>query len=311
MIKRIIDGHAHIKPASLLNDENKRCGIVVKKFGRVESLEGELLFRTMPEYMESSCFSAEALLQVLDQNCVEKVMLMQSLCMKRNEETAQAVLKAPDRIHGAMLIEPKDESCLEEIEYWNQRGLTALKFEMNPRLGYPYIYPDLHFDSPLFHKIWDKAEEKNLTVVIDPNRVGTPGYQPEAIKNAAQSHAGVRFVICHMGFASLDYLGDPEKMAEWRKMRDLAVIDNVWLDLAAMPDLFQKEGHPYPTALTFLKETKEICGSKKLIWGTDIPGTYKSATYKQMIRMYEESDVFSEQEKEDFFYNNANDVYFV
>ena len=50
-------------------------------------------------------------------------------------------------------------------------------------------------------------------------------------------------------------------------------------------------------------------GPRKVIWGTDVPGTLCDATYRQQIEMYERSLLFKEEEKDLLFYENAIAAY--
>ena len=47
-----------------------------------------------------------------------------------------------------------------------------------------------------------------------------------------------------------------------------------------------------------------------MIWGTDIPGTFRRATYSQMIEVFERCDFLDGQDKDKLFYENANQLYF-
>ena len=92
------------------------------------------------------------------------------------------------------------------------------------------------------------------------------------------------------------------------RMADLAKLPNCWLDVSAMPDFFGEEGWPYPTALELLRRVRDRVGVRKLIWGSDIPGTLCSAAYPQMMEMFRRSDL-SPAELEALFCRNAPEAY--
>lgn len=309
-MRKRIDGHAHIKPRSLLGRADERFGVVMGAFGAWETTEGVFSRYAMPEYMETSAFPAEALIHVMDRYQVERAMVMQSVCLSSNEEMAAAVSKYPDRIRAAMIVVPRDKTCVDEIRYWAGQGLTGIKFEMNARYGMPWLLPDFKFDGAVFYEVCQEAEKLGLTVTVDPGRVGGPGYQPEALARVIRDFPSVKFVICHIGFPVYGMQKDEAAVKQWRQMAGLGEYENVWFDLAAIPDLFVDEGYPYPSAAGLIRELKSLAGAESLIWGTDVPGTYNTATYRQMIEMYEKQTLFSEQELDDIFYNNAYRVYF-
>jgi hypothetical protein len=158
--RKIIDGHVHIVPAHLLGKTDPRFNVAIEPHGIKRFSDGSV-YQFMPEHFYDSCYSVEGLNKSMDEMGIEKAVIMQSPCFILNEEVIQAVKKYPERLKGAMIIEPSGEICLNDIENWHSRGLTVMKFEMSAGLGYthPNMFPDLEFDSPLFKKIWVKATE--------------------------------------------------------------------------------------------------------------------------------------------------------
>ena len=96
--------------------------------------------------------------------------------------------------------------------------------------------------------------------------------------------------------------------ARWREMISLGQRENVYFDLAAMPDFFDEEGWPFPTALELFRQVKETVGIEKLVWGSDIPSTLCRATYPQMIEMFRRTGL-SDAELDRLFYTNALAAY--
>lgn len=308
--KDMIDAHVHIMPGRLEGTEDKRFGVKMGKYG-CKILPNGFGAPFLPNFMEKSEFSTEALIHVLDSYGIQRAVIMQSLCFKINEDVAEAVQSYPDRLRGAMAIEPKDEGVLDEIRYWYDEGLSVIKFEMSWPFGYthPNAYPDLDFDSDLMNKVYALAGDLGLTMTIDTSPIGSKGYQPEALARAAEKNPGTKFVICHLGFPGIGLRDDPERYARWRQMISLAKYDNVWFDIAALPSVFRDEEYPYTEAAGFLREFIERYGPKA-IWGSDIPGTYVDATYREMVRMYTRSGVLSDEERKQIFTSNAETVYF-
>ena len=56
----------------------------------------------------------------------------------------------------------------------------------------------------------------------------------------------------------------------------------VFFGCAAFSFLLDDEW-PYADSLRLLREAVELLGSTKILWGSDIPGTFKKYTYRQMI----------------------------
>jgi predicted TIM-barrel fold metal-dependent hydrolase len=187
-----------------------------------------------------------------------------------------------------------------------------MKFEMSSGLGYthPNMFPDMAFDSPLFEKIWAKAEALGITATIDPGTIDSPGYQVENLDRVIRKFSSLRFVICHLGFPFQGLQYNAEKYQRWRDMTALADYPNVWVDVSALPALFAEEGYPYVSAMEIVWEFITARGDEKAVWGSDVPGTLCFGTYTQLAAAFEVSRQFTEAQKDRLFYLNAHQAYF-
>lgn len=302
-MRKIIDAHVHITPAGTLGSSNPRFGTENLPYGYLRMGDGG--FQIMPCYIHDSQFTADTLVHMMDVYGVEQAVILQSLMAAQNEQVAEAVSRHPRRLSGAMVLEPCD-GWEETLDHWYRKGLHTIKFEMRAHTN-PACYPQARYDDAQMTAIFDEAERRQMTVTIDPAPVDFPVYQPEAFSRAVRQHPGLRFVLCHLGYPSpLDQPGAREK---WRCMIQAACEENCWIDVSALPDLFDAEGWPYPTALTLLNEVREQCGIHKLVWGSDIPGTLNRATYPQMVDMFAKRTGWSEQDLDLLFYQNARQAY--
>ncbi|WNM23597.1 amidohydrolase family protein [Demequina capsici] len=244
----------------------------------------------------------------LNSSGVEKAVILQHPESAINDTVAQTVASDPDRFRGAMIIPLDERDSLSEMERWRARGLTVIKTDM---FGVGRLYPGTQLDSPLFESIYAKAEELGIVMAIDPFWIGEPTYQPEAIGRMVAKYPGVKFVICHLGVCQAQALADPAKREQWQRMTALAAADNVWFDIAAMPDMFDPvEPYPYQGALALIREFTSTYGSHKILFGSDILGELRLGAYQDFIDMYEDSDLFSDKEKDQLFFENADAVYF-
>ena len=302
MSRGIVDCHVHIVPPSALGGGEVRLGSRLEKNGWRETAHGG--FYALPPYLTESCFSAEALIALMDAWGVEAAVIQQSPLAPQNEETAQAVAAWPDRRAGAMLLEPR-QGWREEMDYWHSRGLNSVKLEMRS-LTEETMYPGLRYTRERMLALFRRAGELGLTVTIDPAPTDYAVYDPEALGEAIAACPDTRFVLCHLAYPRpVDTVEGREK---WRRMAALGKEKNCWLDVSAMPDVFGEEGWPYPTALSLLGEVKGEIGGDKLLWGSDIPGTLCSAAYPQMLDMFRRAG-FSAGELEALFRENAREAY--
>ena len=302
---KYIDAHVHITPASSLGRENQRFGTILQPYGFLKMKDGG--FQTMPPYMHDSQFTSDALIATMDAYGVEKAVILQSLMAPQNAEVAEAVHKYPERLTGAMVVEPVD-GWDDEIRRWSEAGLKVIKFEMRSYTDHN-CYPDITYSDTRMMQMFELAEKLNLTVTIDPAPVNFPIYKPEELEYAVSSFPNLHFVLCHLGYPKP--LGTPAYERRWKKMIEVTRHSNCWVDTSAMPDMFDEEGWPYPTALKILNYVKDIAGADYLLWGSDITGTLNRATYPQMQRMFEKDVSLSEEDMNKLFYLNAKAAYYL
>lgn len=302
-MRRYIDAHVHITPATALGQKNERFGTQTCLYGYLKMRDGG--FQTMPPYMHDSQFTADTLVNMMDVYGIDRAVILQSLLSPQNEEVARAVERYPDRLTGAMVLEPVGD-WRRQMRYWRSRGLTVIKYEMRAYTD-PACYPDICYDDPRMMEMFAEAEQLGLTVTIDPAPVDFPVYRPEALRKAVSAFPDLHFVLCHMGYPLP--IDTPERLARWEQMLSVAALPNCWLDVSAMPDFFDGEGWPYPTALRLLKQAKETVGPDKLIWGTDITGSLNRATYPQMRDLFYRAQGMSEEDYDALFCGNAQAAY--
>ncbi len=298
----IIDAHVHLSPSSALGRGEERLGSRLERNGRRTTAEGGFL--AMPPYLTDSCFSAEGLIALMDAYAVETAVIQQTPLSPQNEETARAVERYPDRLSGAMLLEPR-EGWREEMEYWAGRGLRSVKLEMRS-LTEQTMYPGLRYTESRMLALFARAGELGLTVTIDPAPTDYGIYAPEELRAAMEASPKTRFVLCHLAYPRP--MESPESREKWERMAGLGTLPNCWLDVSAMPDFFGEEGWPYPTALELLSRVRDTVGIRKLIWGSDIPGTLCTAAYPQMMDMFRRGDL-TPAEREALFCRNAPEAY--
>lgn len=305
----LFDGHVHIIPSSMSNAYDERFKIQRINDGCIKTSTGYVM-QLLPPYFRDSVFSSESLIKTMDFYGVKKAAIMQSLCFEMNAEVAAAVLQHEERLVGAMVIEPKD-GAIEEIRYWRKRGLSIIKFEMSEGIGFssPKAFPDMRFNDIQMKEIFAEAEKNDITIAIDPSRIEGSGYQIEEVEEVLKSFPLLHVVICHLGVPDGKMTKKSAQQIRWKQMLSLARYKNVWFDISALPAIFKESCYPYKEAIVEVSDFINCFGPEKVIWGSDIPGTFLQATYKQMIDMFMESKCFSLKDKEMMFKKNAENAY--
>ena len=157
--------------------------------------------------------------------------------------------------------------------------------------------------------MWKYAEENSLTVAIDAGPIENKGYTVDVYQALIESFPRLRFVFCHLGLPFPGMHEQAEKYAQWKTMCALARFDTVWFECSALSTFYIEEAYPFPSAQAVVREFMDQYGKEKVIWATDIPGTLNDATYRQLIDTYEKSPLFTDEEKDAMFYDNAVKAY--
>jgi len=238
----------------------------------------------VPERLGGGAFPPSRLLELMDAEGVAKAVLLQNPTIgSLNELVARAIADHPDRFVGVIQVNPRSPEAVDRARSLAASpGQRTLKFEMSASHGWSGIHKGIRLDEPCFTALWDLAEAEGLNVVIDPGPIGGPGYQLDEIDAITGRHTNVRFLLEHLGFPRARDVDDAEAMAKQRRLVSLAARENVWLGCAAVP-LLQDEEYPFPRSVGLLREAVETVGAERVVWGSDLPGTLRRHTYRELI----------------------------
>lgn len=298
---KLIDSHIHI--CKYINGFGSRGELIPLGNGMVEYADGKT-FRIIPEGMGDYGFSLETAIKVLDENNVDKAVILQGNYLGyQNLYAYEAMQKYRNRIVSAATFDPfsyERESIVNHL--FNELNFKIIKLECSSGSGFMANH-NFRLDSDEMQYIYKLALDKNIIVVIDIGRPGSISYQVDILANMVRKYNKVSFVICHLmahQIGQMDLL--KENLAKFK-------FDNVYFDLASVINN-TKEEYPYPEALSYIREAINIVGSNHIMWGTDMPSGIKVNSYKKNIDYIKNSNLFTEEEKEDIFYNTANKLYF-
>jgi len=300
---KLIDAHVHLVQyiaGTGAGGELRHVGNGVAEYASGER------FQMLPPEFGCGYVTAEDVLKKMDENEVEKAVLLQGNYFGfQNLYSLDAVKKYPDRFRAAASYDPfcrnRDQIRRHLFE---ELGFPIVKFEVSTGSGLMSNHYTLPLDGDVMKPEYDYADEHGLVCVMDIGKCGSESWQVDALRRVILAHPNMKFVVCHLLAASMQ---TEEKLIEGLKALSLP---NVWFDLAAMPHNCRPDEFPYPNAIRYLKHGIEIAGADRLIFGSDMPSTLKEDTYSHLIGYIAESDAISREEKELILYRNAQDVYF-
>lgn len=300
---KIIDAHAHV--VQCIAGFTSRGELRAAGGGMARYADGSQ-FKMIPDGMGETGVSPESLLKVMDDNGVEKAVLLQGQFFGyQNEYTAQAILKYPKRFVGAASYDPFCNK-VEEVKrhLFNGLGFKIVKFEMSDGSGLMAYHNCINLNGEIMRAEYKYACDKGLTLVIDIGRPGGCCWQVDNLAAAAKAFPQLKITICHL---LAPQRGDNELLKE--ALYKLA-LPNVWFDLAALAHNQKPETYPYPTAVMHLQTAKEVVGADRLMFGSDMPSTLTRDSYANLKNYIIESGVFTQPELEKIFYSTAEEIYF-
>lgn len=300
---KIIDVHAHI--AQYIAGFTSRGELRAIGQGKAQYSTGET-FQMFPQEMGDIGVSPEALLKVMDENGVEKAVLLQGNWLGfQNEYTYAAVQKYPNRFAGAATYDPFCVNAeLIKKHLFDDLGFKIVKFELSNGSGLMANRPPVYLDGTVMNGCFAHAREKGLTVVLDIGRPRNPCWQVDALASVISKYPQINFVVCHL---LAPQRGDGELLKEALKK---LVAPNVYFDIAALAHNQKPESYPYPTAVEHLKNAKSIVGAERLMFGSDMPCTLTCESYQNLVNYVIYGGVFTKSELADVFYNTADKVFF-
>lgn len=300
---KIIDAHAHV--AQYIAGFTSKGELRAVGQGKAQYSTGEI-FQMFPPEMGDIGVSPEALLKVMDENEVEKAVLLQGNWLGfHNQYTYEAVIKYPERFVGAATYDPfcvNVEAVKKRL--FDDSGFKIVKFELSTGSGLMANRPPVYLDGTVMNGCYSHAREKGLTVVMDIGRPNCPCWQVDALASAISKYPEVTFVICHL---LAPQRGDVQILSDaLQKLK----MPNVYFDLASLANNQKPESFPYPTASKHLETAKNTVGADRLMFGSDMPSALARDSYAHLKDYIIQSGVFTEKELQDLFYNTADKVFF-
>jgi predicted TIM-barrel fold metal-dependent hydrolase len=300
---KAIDAHVHVfNTIKGFNGKGELCPIGQ---GKAVWANGELV-NMIPEGLGEESFLADTCYRLLKNNGVERAVLLQgSFYGYDNAYIAKAVAAYPDMFIGAGTYDPMGmyaDKIYDRIT--NEYEMKILKFETSTGCGLMSYHGTFDI-AEVFAPVAKKCVKNMQTMVLDIGSPGMGSFQPEAIAKIARDNPKLKLVVCHLMAPTLK----PDDEEALKHGLEQLNLPNVYFDLAAVPFNVRPEKYPYPTGTKYVSIAKEIVGSNKLIWGTDIPSVLCYDSYQELMTYLDTSNIFTKEELEGVLYTNALTAY--
>lgn len=243
----VIDVHTHIFSPAITSQRDYYC------------LE-DACFGLLYADPKAKLSGAEGLLQSMDANNID-ISVVQNigwcshdLCCRSNDYIIESVLRYSDRLIGFCSIQPCDpEKAIVELERCFKQGIRGVG-ELRPDVqGFDLSNGDL------LDPLVDIIERNNAVLSIHASEPvgheykGKGNVTPGCLYNFVRRYPGLKIILAHFGGGLPFY----ELMPEVR-----SALENVYYDTAAAPFLYDSAVY---------NVVRGICGSRKLLYGSDWP----------------------------------------
>jgi len=298
-----IDAHLHL--AQIVAGYCRRGESRAIGGGRAAWGNGEE-FQLFPEGYGDTHFYAERALEIMQENDVEKAVLMHgSLYGFQNRYHYEVMQKYPDRFCASCTVDPFMTDHMASLEYFlGEQKFHLVKFEISSGGGLMGCHEPFDISGSRMMEIYKMIERYKGVLALDVGDITMPSYQPMSLARISEACPGLKITVCHL-LAPMR-----EKKKEWELSLQLLSRENVRFDISSMPKIMDPDRYPYPETHEYLARAKEILGVGKLMWGTDAPFAATKDSYEHLTDYLTKGSAFTEKELEDVYYNNAADQYF-
>ena len=275
----IIDAHLHLWERQQGRVDGKP--VVALREGRSD-FGGEIR-QMMPPYMLEGRNTAEMLIANMNYAGVSGCVVTQEyIDGNQDRYLLECKKRYPKRMKICCLYEEKEIDS-EWIRQFDGIKICAGRLKD----------PDL-----LQHRaIFEKADREGKFISIDLVEVEL---QVGAMEKLIEAYPDLRIAIGHFGMVTVE---------GWEKQIALARHKNVYVESGGITWLFHKEFYPYPSAIQAIAKAIEICGAKKIMWGSDYPRTMTAITYDMSKDFIEKTSLLSEEDKQKLLGENAKGFY--
>lgn len=275
----IIDAHLHLWERQQGRVDGKP--VVALREGRSD-FGGEIR-QMMPPYMLEGRNTAEMLIANMNYAGVSGCVVTQEyIDGNQDRYLLECKKRYPKRMKICCLYEEKEIDS-EWIRQFDGIKICAGRLKD----------PDL-----LQHRaIFEKADREGKFISID---LVEGELQVGAMEKLIEAYPDLRIAIGHFGMVTVE---------GWEKQIALARHKNVYVESGGITWLFHKEFYPYPSAIQAIAKAIEICGAKKIMWGSDYPRTMTAITYDMSKDFIEKTSLLSEEDKQKLLGENAKGFY--
>lgn len=288
---KIIDAHSHL----WLKQDTEWNGKPIKtlKNGRSNFLGEEV--QMVPPFMTDGVNSAEVFISNMDYAQVAAAVVTQEFIDGiQNDYLADVKRRYPRRFFVCGMCNYFAPGFCDEAEQLINSGFRAIKIPAHRLL---LDSGRIMMNTPEMMRMFRLMEEKGIILSVD---LADGDMQVGEMKEIIQECPNLKIAIGHFGMVTTK---------GWQEQIKLARNKNVMIESGGITWLFNSEFYPFHGAVRAVKESIDLVGVDKLMWGSDYPRTITAITYKMSYDWVLKTDGLTDGEKEAFLGLNAERFY--
>lgn len=288
---KIIDAHSHL----WLRQDTCWNGKQIKTLrnGRSMFLGEEV--QMLPPFMIDGVNSAEIFLSNMDYAQVSAAVITQEFIDGiQNDYLADVKRRYPDRFFVCGMCDYFHPGYADQARQLIEQGFPAIKIP-----AHRLILDDrrIMLTEDEMMSMFHLMEASGIILSIDLAGGDT---NVAEMKEIIEECPRLKIAIGHFGMPTTEH---------WHEQIKLARNPNVMIESGGITWLFNSEFYPFGGAIRAIREAIDICGSDKIMWGSDYPRTITAITYRMSYDFVLKSDELKDEEKAKFLGSNARSFY--
>lgn len=212
----------------------------------------------------------------------------------QNDYLLEVKARYPDRFLCCGMVDARRPDYLSHAQELINQGFRAIKI---PAQRLVTGKGKIMLTSDEMMEMFRLMERNGIILSID---LADGTEQVAEMKEIISEYPTLKIAIGHFGMVTRE---------GWQEQIKLARNRNVMIESGGITWLFNDEFYPFTGAVRAIKESIELVGADKLIWGSDYPRTIVAITYRMSYDFIVKSDLLSGEEKSLFLGRNAEKFY--
>ncbi len=287
----IIDAHSHL----WLRQDTTWNGQVIRslKNGRSIFLGEEV--QMMPPFIIDGRNTAEVLLSNMDYAQVSAAVVVQEFIDGlQNDYLAEVQRQYPDRFLTCGMADYLQDGFYEQAADLLAKGFRGMAIPGHRLLGKPLTGDEM---MRMFRLMESQDVLLSITLADGDRQVGE-------LREVISECPKLRIAIGHLGMANPPQAPCWENPS-WQAQIRLARHERVYVETGGITWLYNSEFYPFPSAVRAIRETADLVGMDKLMWGSDYPRTITAITYRMSYDFLLKSTELSDDDKRLLLGENA------